>query len=380
MKKIILFTRITDDTEWNAWVEVMKTENITLQNNELEYQRNDVKLRVKNGKNLLGNIPSLPPRGQPNGNIISQASNFIKKLWEQIKNEKGPEVIIAIHFGGGGGFDERVKPWLEYFQRTNYNNDNDLRNAVEGILNNFNQQDKPILKEYSIGSYNEEDIKSWIRENLNDLIKLYEYLKKNIIKDFSLLKHRITNSFLDLDIDWQGLKQVSEKDKNKAKKYLNAVLNKNVSNYYKQKLVNLWFYLTGNKNNNLKINKTKTSLDKKQLPSEKSILDLINELDNEKKNAIKEQWCVLLNHVGLKVNNDPFNVSNISVDDESNIVKYLKNLDEMIQDQSKRDINKFLGKIEKEIEGGQKEITYFNFHHWYLKLGDLLESLKIFLE
>jgi len=253
--------------------------------------------------------------------------------------------------------------------------------TIDYIPNNWK------AKSYSLASGNESQFQKILKSNEKgkyldssaSFEDIFECFFLNLPKLFSLLKHRITNSFLDLDIDWQGLKQVSEKDKNKAKKYLNAVLNKNVSNYYKQKLVNLWFYLTGNKNNNLKINKTKTSLDKKQLPSEKSILDLINELDNEKKNAIKEQWCVLLNHVGLKVNNDPFNVSNISVDDNANIVKYLKNLDEMISKKSKRDINKFLGKIEK-IEDGQKKITYFNFHHWYLKLGDLLESLKIFLE
>jgi lipoprotein NlpI len=88
-------------------------------------------------------------------------------------------------------------------------------------------------------------------------------------------------SFLDLDIDWQGIKEVNEKDKESAKKYLNAILEKKSENYYCQKLVNLWFYLTGNKD--LNIDEVTTSLEKDKLPYKKSVLDLINELDNEKK-------------------------------------------------------------------------------------------------
>ncbi len=210
---------------------------------------------------------------------------------------------------------------------------------------------------------------------------IFECFFLNLPKLFSILKHRIMNSFLDLDIDWQGVKEVSEKDKDKAKKYLNSILSskKSKQNYYKQKLVNLWFYLTGN--NGLKINEIEASLSKDNLPYKKSVCDLINQLDNEVKEKIKEKWKNLLNHVGLKVDNDkPFDINNISIDENVDIFVYLKNLDEMISsEESNRDIKKFLGRIEK-IENGQKKIIYFDFHEWYLKLGDLLEELKIFLE
>jgi hypothetical protein len=205
--------------------------------------------------------------------------------------------------------------------------------------------------------------------------------KRNILFNFSLLKHRIMTSFLDLDIDWQGIKEVNEKDKKNAKKYLNAILEKKSENYYCQKLVNLWFYLTGNKD--LKIESIHSSLEKDKLPYKKSVLDLINELDNDRKNNLKEKWTNLLSHVGLNVDlNDPYNIEKIEKDKESLIIFYLQNLDLMSQ-QNKEDknVNIFLGKSEKKEDSKkEKEIIYFNFHEWYLKLGDLLEELKIFLE
>jgi hypothetical protein len=217
------------------------------------------------------------------------------------------------------------------------------------------------------------------KEDIYECLLTYG-LKKNIIEPFSLLKHSIMTSFLDLDIDWQGIKEVNEKDKENAKEYLNDIL-KEKSNYYCQKLVNLWFYLTGNKD--LKIESIHSSLKKDKLPYKKSVLDLINELDNDRKNNLKEKWTNLLSHVGLNVDlNDPYNIEKIKKDKESLIIFYLQNLDLMSQ-QNKEDknVNIFLGKFEKKEDSKkEKEIIYFNFHEWYLKLGDLLEELKSFLE
>jgi ERCC4-related helicase len=124
------------------------------------------------------------------------------------------------------------------------------------------------------------------------------------------------------------------------------------------KLVNLWFYLTGK--NDLKIDdKVTTSLDKKDLPYEKSFLDLINELTKEIKENLEKRLRTLLKHVELE--NENKNKS----EKVPSVIDYLKNLDKMIKDKKERDINKFLN---------------FNFHEWYLKLGDLLEELKSFLE
>jgi len=195
------------------------------------------------------------------------------------------------------------------------------------------------------------------KEDIYECLLTYG-LKKNIIEPFSLLKHSIMTSFLDLDIDWQGIKEVNEKDKESAKEYLNDILKGKFNNYYCQKLVNLWFYLTGKNDLNIDNNVT-TSLGKKDLPYEKSVLDLINELTKEIKENLEKRLQTLLKHVELEIEN-----KNKS-EKVPYIIDYLKNLDKMIKDEKEIDINKFLN---------------FNFHEWYLKLGDLLEELKSFLE
>jgi hypothetical protein len=197
---------------------------------------------------------------------------------------------------------------------------------------------------------------NWQLPNWEKLIE--EVQKKSLIKPLSFLKHRIMTSFLDLDIDWQGIKEVNEKDKENAKEYLNDILKGKSNNYYCQKLVNLWFYLTGK--NDLKIDdKVTTSLDKKDLPYEKSVLDLINKSTKEIKENLEKRLRTLLKHVELE--NENKNKS----EKVPSVIDYLKNLDKMIKDKKERDINKFLN---------------FDFHEWYLKLGDLLEELKSFLE
>jgi len=354
--------------EWEKSIEVARKNKGSFYDDDLNPTDDENKIRVVEFK-INNNYTILFVK--EDGDRTHPLHDLLNKILNDTKWKDIAEKYVAVHdlrkyINDVSQFKNKVKQICDF-----HHYDYGTHKEFCDLLIKF-------LDEVEKGSSNIEDTCKKIIE------KIKELAKEIIIKNFSLLKHRIMNSFLDLDIDYQGIKEVNEKDKNKTKEYLDKVLaskkskrKKSKQNYYKQKLVNLWFYLTGK--NDLKINETKITLGKDQLPNQKSILDLINELDNEKKDAIEKQWRSLLNHVGLKVNNDPFNVSKISVDENSEIVKYLENLDEMIQDQSKRDINKFLGKIEK-MEDGQKKITYFDFHQWYLKLGDLLESLKIFLE
>jgi len=185
-------------------------------------------------------------------------------------------------------------------------------------------------------------------------------------------------SFLDLDIDWQGINEISMKDIKKAEQYLGEVVQK-TDDYYCQKLVNLWFHLTGGIN--LRNNDTQPSLNKDQLPYKKSILDLIHELPDEIRKDVEKGWRSLLEHVGLKIqdSNSSYNINNIIRYDDSDIIAYLEKLDGMIQSKSKRQLKRFRGELEI-IGNGETKIIYFNFHEWYLKLGDLLERLKSFLE
>jgi hypothetical protein len=160
--KIILFTRITDDKEWNAWVVEMEK---SPQNNEIVYKKDNDKLVIKNGRELLGNISLFSKR--PDKKNKEVAEKFISNLWKQIKNEKDPTTMIAIHFGEGKTYDGTLRPWLEYFSGKN----SKLKKISKEILNNFNKEEKPVLKEYSIGGNDKEWINRFIKNPQKTLKK-----------------------------------------------------------------------------------------------------------------------------------------------------------------------------------------------------------------
>ncbi len=201
MKKIILFTRIVDEEEWNAWRELLQQKGVNVQGNTIEYTIGDVQLVVKNGKAILG---TLPPRGG-NG---AEAEKFIKNLWEQIQQEK--EAIIGIHFGSGQSLDDRLIYWCKQLQQ----NQN-----IEGILSFVNSG---RLLAYSTGAGSKDQIKGWINsvtDNLENLEKLGIYLKKEYSFYISKIRHLILNIFSPIDTDLSGLK-----DSNFNENYLEKVM------------------------------------------------------------------------------------------------------------------------------------------------------------
>jgi hypothetical protein len=192
--------------------------------------------------------------------------------------------------------------------------------------------------------------------NCEELIKkLWEYFsKEKKIEEgdeiLSRLQHRIMNLFLPLDIDWQGIKSVLEEDRSKAEQYFD-----NVKGSIKRSnlLKLLWFYLAGEKlSMGEKINDI-------ILPDKKSIYDvkcdiINNTNDEKKKRKINDIWQEILIHVGLK--------QGFTKDSDSNFVKYL----EGIENQT---IDEFLSSFTINEKN-------YNFHTWYLKLGELLDELK----
>jgi len=85
-----------------------------------------------------------------------------------------------------------------------------------------------------------EEISKCIK-NIAEAIK-----KKPIIPNFSLLKHRIAHLWLPLDIDLQGISEVRRKKAEEvAKEYLEDMLRNKQKNYYRQKLADLQYMITG---------------------------------------------------------------------------------------------------------------------------------------
>jgi len=206
-KQIVLFTRLTDDTdaEWKAWQDVWSEKNPNQQAaNELKFEENDMTLIVKNGKKLLGDIPAY------NRNA-AKAFNFLQRLWEQINSYTDPEIIIAIHFGGGGTYEGSLQPWIKHF---NQNGDPNQKFIAKYFLENFNKLEKPLLTEYYLGTEDHNKMINKINEKLNNLLKFYNELKKKPVSyRLSLIKHRLLNLLTPLQVDIEAFIEYNFKDK-----------------------------------------------------------------------------------------------------------------------------------------------------------------------
>jgi len=360
MKTVILTTRITEN-EFNNYAKGIVQENITI--GQCTYYYRKINIGTENIIILLDGL-RLGTSPISIGNLIQfdaqqvhpqEISTFLQLINELANKENfyvDENLIFAIHWGRrdiskSREYTENFKKWVKkYDEKVNFIIT--FWTTAAATPEPDSEIDKKLRE--AKPNISDETFELWF-----DTLKTRDI---PLTTKFSNIKHHIMTSFLDLDIDWQGLKEINEKDKENAKKYLNVILEKKSENYYCQKLVNLWFYLTGKNDLNIDNNVT-TSLSKKDLPYEKSILDLINELTNEIKENLEKKLQTLLKHVELEIEN-----KNKS-EKVPYIIDYLKNLDKMIKDEKERDINKFLN---------------FNFHEWYLKLGDLLEELKSFLE
>jgi len=273
---------------------------------------------------------------------ISLFLQLVNELASQENFQANENLIFAIHWGGQGVEESKKK--TENLQKLarKHSQNVDFTITFWTTAVSPDSDIEPILREANPG-ITDEDFEKWF--------KIFKERNIPLTTKFSLIKHTIMTFFLDLDIDWQGINEASKKDIEIAKSYLGEVLNRESDNYYCQKLVNLWFYLTGDRNKGLKIddNKITTSLNDDQRPYKKSILDIIREKPNDEHSKVLDS---LYEHVGLNSNGR-----------DARIIQYLQNLDSM--NKGKKDINKFLS---------------VNFHEWYLKLGDLLEELKYYLE
>jgi len=160
MKKIVLFTRLEDhdDSEWGAWCSTTGQQD---NDDRIEAKQDDITLVIYNGGNLLGIIPTFNPM---DNDLIPKAEVFINKLWNLVKNERDPEAVVAIHFGGGEKYEDSLESWLLRLKNS-YNSD------ASNILSSFNSAGCPRLTHYSAG--NEQ---TYVPNNWNGLRVFYEKL------------------------------------------------------------------------------------------------------------------------------------------------------------------------------------------------------------
>jgi hypothetical protein len=161
MKKIILFTRLGDGTEYNAWIQVLCP---STQQAPIIEMRDAITLTINLGS-ALGILPYFDPDGL-SSDAISRAKQFVTNLCQKIIQETDPQTVVAIHFGGGVTCEEGLDKWL------NYLNDNNYSDATS-ILTSFRQVDQQRLTDYSI---NRPEIQ-FVQETLTNLESFYHTLR-----------------------------------------------------------------------------------------------------------------------------------------------------------------------------------------------------------
>jgi len=186
--------------------------------------------------------------------------------------------------------------------------------------------------------------------------------------------------FLPLDIDLQG---ISEVENAKKIEYLKEVLNEKKSNhYYRQKLADLWYIITGRNNFEGKVNDCeiiKPQHDLKDLLKEnKAIIGIINE--SGKQDKVKNLWEILLNLCGIKYAQDSSQYSVIN----SPIFSFMCLMDKKIEKNmiEKHDVEDILNYFSKlngnkgwEINEANPEIIK-SFHDWFCALMDCLDKIR----
>lgn len=231
---------------------------------------------------------------------------------------------------------------------------------------------------------------------------LEEGIKKNIIKPFSLLKHRIAHLFLSIDVDLQGIgvlrkqgaKGEMQNAANTPKTYLRDVLNNKEKAYYRQRLADLQFLVAkvsvGVEEPFLKCDPepsgeaVSSALSESNLPDGKAMVDLILE-GNRNDYSVILFWSALLNLSGLKPENRKKPFKNIIPDTDSSIFKFMCLMDckidkkNNISEDDVNDVMHFFAKIEGD-KGRTVDVANVSpissFHDWFCALVDCLEKLR----
>lgn len=338
------------------------------------------KILEQKGLNLSANkIISFPTEDNPKFLLVHDEeweglSEGIKNKVKKYAKDKN-EIYIALHESGPKQSQEK---------------------GLREILGNK----KLHFSTYTRESHNEQykQALAFIKESNprqnEHLEKLKEAIKKGekgiIKKTISLLKHRIAHLWLALDIDLQGIQEVSSHRKGGVK-FLQDVLRIKIqrdkngrpidnkgnvveqakaaldTHHYRRKLADLWWMLSHKIFNG----EFAPSENKVQMLVEgNAIIDLIGG-ESRRKERVQEAWNQVVQTCGLSYRNDSlFNIE--GYDRNSSIFKYMSLLDEKIK---KKTIDKT--DLKEVMEFPRKGFGEFkSFRDWFSSLDDSLDKLR----
>ncbi|MCD6101151.1 MAG: hypothetical protein J7K33_11295 [Candidatus Marinimicrobia bacterium] len=280
-----------------------------------------------------------------------------------------------------------------------------------------------VAKAYSLAEGNERQFEKIIKTDqsgkkhldaLANFEDIFECFFLNIPKSLTLLKHRIAHLWLPLDIDLQGIREVSrQKSGSKSQDYLKAVLtSKKDEQFYRNKLAKLWYMVVHEPESDLDKKKTEfsqggavsqtcgdTKVSCETVPpredaeallaDNKAILELIGESD--KKEKVKEDCKKLLQICGLDYeNSDPYNKSKIKAKPDSPILQFMCYLDCLVEkqneiqdgevenlfDKEKQLFEALSQELNRELPATQNKTQITTFHQWFVELEEVLDNLR----
>jgi len=367
---IVIFTNTDHDEWWKA----IKVNNATFNDDNCQLINNSDKEKIRIAEFKVDNNYTVlfvkeNDYGADKGGINNLLSQILDQ-WGKIFSKEN--IYVAVHALSDYAKDENVDGFKDEFKdKVNYICD--FHHVKTDPDRGFCELLIKFLEEVENGSIE-------IKDTCEKIIGKIKELTIRVIQNFSLLKHRIAHLFLPLDIDLQG---ISEVENAKKIEYLKEVLNEKKSNhYYRQKLADLWYIITGRNNFEGKVNDCeiiKPQHDLKDLLKEnKAIIGIINE--SGKQDKVKNLWEILLNLCGIKYAQDSSQYSVIN----SPIFSFMCLMDKKIEKNmiEKHDVEDILNYFSKlngnkgwEINEANPEIIK-SFHDWFCALMDCLDKIR----
>lgn len=200
-----------------------------------------------------------------------------------------------------------------------------------------------------------------VQEHFDQLFDNIKTDKKKQIKGITILKHRIAHLFLPLDIDFQGLREVTDQQKRReyAKEIIDDYRNRCADYPFLQLLADLHFLVS--KANEITLDTGVTvgkSLSDESLPDGKCVKEVLEEagvaFPSDLKQKLK-QICAFKN--------------DWSFDPDAEIAKFLCALDKAVKENSPDDFLKI-------VDSGVNGFNGQSFHQWLAELDKALDELR----
>jgi hypothetical protein len=360
---IIIFTY--DSIEYPEWKKVKEIDkNVKFYNDALKKltpKNNHDKEEIRIAEFKVGDYTVLfvkendyvsdkNKKGKTKNGINALLSRILNKYSKSVSKE---DIYVAVHSLSDYATNKDVGDFKNKF------------NDRVGYICDFHHYNQGIDKDFCdllVEFLDVIDNGKKAEEKCEEIIKKIKELSRKNVNKFLDLEHKIKNIFLSLDIFLQDVNKEIKNDKD----YLNNILKEG----NEEKLKKLWYMVA-------KYPKDSENDYASLLVEREAIIDLIKEKKKDK--YLKKYWKLLLKICGLNSKNNSLKTENISYDENSPILEFMKLLDSKKNKKSveESDIKEIIGFFKNknwEIKGADPEVIK-SFHDWVSALGNCLKKI-----